>query len=319
MTDTDLELEIRATLQAAGESVPVAHGVADRAVRPVRQRRVWLAAGAGVLVMGAVSVALAVLGPTNDDGGVVSTPSPVPSVAQPLPAALIGTWKPVAIAGVDPAVLTPERVQRALWTFQAGGGSYVAGDGCSTTNMVIAGTYRAETDGAISDPNGPVKLPMICDSGAPQVSAVRFAIDGNALTFYGSNGDQVATYEKTASPPVAAALLGRWRPTYLAAEFGNSAYLAGDIPTQASERAAVSFQADGSWRGRDGCNDIRGAYGSNDDGTFVAIAPYSSTEIGCQNIDNVKVLKTAARFTIDGSTLTFHASNGKHLATYQRT
>jgi hypothetical protein len=161
MTDTDLELEreIRATLQAAGESVPVAHGVAGRAVRPVRRRWVWLAAAAGVLVVGAASAAFAVLGPNSDDGGVVSTPSPAPSVAQPLTAALIGTWQPVAIAGVDSATLTPERVQRALLTFQAARNTYVAGDGCSTTNMVYAGTYLAENDGSISDPNGPVKLP----------------------------------------------------------------------------------------------------------------------------------------------------------------
>jgi heat shock protein HslJ len=66
-------------------------------------------------------------------------------------------------------------------------------------------------------------------------------------------------------------LLGKWRPTYVIADFGNTAYLAGDIPTEASEHAAVSFLADGSWRGSDGCNGIRGAYRSKDDGTFVAI------------------------------------------------
>lgn len=321
MTDTDLELEreIRAALQTAGESLPVAHGVADRAVRPVRRRRVWMAAGAATLAVGAASVALASLGHINDDrGGVVST-SPTPSVSQPLPDALIGTWKPVAITGADPAILTPERAQRALWTFQVDHSSYVSGDGCSTSNMVIAGTYLAENDGTISGPNGPVKLPTICNSGAPQVAAARFAIDGKTLSFYGPNGEQIAAYEKTASPPIATALLGDWRPTYLVADFGNSAYLAGDIPTQASERAAVSFEADGSWRGSDGCNSVRGAYRSNDGGAFVAISPYASTDAGCPNIiDNARVLKSTVRFTIDGSTLTFHGSNGERLATYQR-
>jgi hypothetical protein len=41
--------------------------------------------------------------------------------------------------------------------------------------------------------------------------------------------------------------------------------------------------------------------------------------MGCQNINNDRVLTRAVRFTVDGSTLTFYGSDGERLATYQRT
>jgi heat shock protein HslJ len=192
MSLTDLERDLRATLEEAGQRAPVVDDLALRAVRPVRRRRLWLATGVGVVSVGVVGVAIAITTPGEENGTVVSTPSPSVS-ATALGAALIGTWRPVDIAGFDPSKLSLSHSRNAAVTFR-GDGRWRGTDGCNG----IGGTYSASNDGTITADDSGATTDIGCDNvpnRAVLARAARFTIDGRSLTFYAADGSRLAIYE----------------------------------------------------------------------------------------------------------------------------
>jgi hypothetical protein len=85
-------------------------------------------------------------------------------------------------------------------------------------------------------------------------------------------------------PADSAALIGRWRP----ADRGG--------------RAFVELEADGSWRGSDGCNSEGGRWVAGPDGLLLAVQGIS-TLIGCDNVPVGGWLVRAARAGLDGDDL----------------
>jgi heat shock protein HslJ len=96
-----------------------------------------------------------------------------------------------------------------------------------------------------------------------------------------------------------AALLGTWRPTFIAG-FDN-------LDARRPHPATVTFGDDGQWRGSDGCNVIGGEYEA---GTHTISAEAGEqTAIGCENMPNATALLRAARCEVNGTTLTLSDDN----------
>jgi heat shock protein HslJ len=107
----------------------------------------------------------------------------------------------------------------------------------------------------------------------------------------------------------ASALLGTWRPTSITGF--------PDLASAPTDRATISFTADGHWRGSDGCNAIGGKFKA----TASRISTYDlgpQTAIGCNNVPNVTVLEQAARWQATSTTLTLYSKSSTPLATYAR-
>ncbi|MFI7586565.1 META domain-containing protein [Spongisporangium articulatum] len=83
--------------------------------------------------------------------------------------------------------------------------------------------------------------------------------------------------------------------------------------------AVISFRADGTWLGSDGCNGLGGKYRLESTGTFSMPGPVSSTLIGCVNVPNLDVLLKATHVVVVGKALVFQAADGAVLGVYART
>lgn len=118
----------------------------------------------------------------------------------------------------------------------------------------------------------------------------------------------------TPTPALSEALLGTWTPVDVPL-FGGRTPGASTLP--AGRVTDIAFQRDRSWHGSDGCNGVGGKYRAGDDGSFSAsVGP--QTMMGCWNVMHSEVLDQAARFGIDGRTLSFYAKDGRLLGTYAR-
>jgi hypothetical protein len=111
MNLTDLEREVRATLDEAGQQARVVEDLGTRAARPVRRRRTWLASGLAVAAIAAVGAVIAVTAPDEGGAGVAASPSARPS-ARPSITIPTSSWKPgdVQYQALNSGVLriTPE-------------------------------------------------------------------------------------------------------------------------------------------------------------------------------------------------------------------
>jgi hypothetical protein len=89
----------------------------------------------------------------------------------------------------------------------------------------------------------------------------------------------------------------------------------------------ISFSADGSWSGSDGCNGWEGTYAVGSvvraDKPLVAATFHATaglqTLIGCNNVPNRDVVTKATRVAVVNRTLAFYAKNGSELGRYLRT
>jgi hypothetical protein len=82
MNQTELEQELRATLAEAGDRAQVVHDLGQRAVRPVRRRRTWLASAlAAAAAVAVVAVVVAVNAPDHSEvaSGPPSRPVSIPT------------------------------------------------------------------------------------------------------------------------------------------------------------------------------------------------------------------------------------------------
>ncbi len=136
-----------------------------------------------------------------------------------------------------------------------------------------------------------------------------------AITAPSENETAGVSPSSTSASTQTEALLGSWRPVGIVG-FDNSKLPPAGPP--AADRAPnIRFTSEGKWHGSDGCNGIGGTYRADDDGSISADAG-PQTLIGCDNVPNSLVLQRAARFAIDGRSLTFYAPDGQRLGTYER-
>ncbi|WP_329478978.1 META domain-containing protein [Kribbella sp. NBC_01484] len=156
---------------------------------------------------------------------------------------------------------------------------------------------------------------------ASGVAAVTMAAVGVAIAITAPSGTEtagVSTPSTSASTQTqTGALIGNWRPVDIVG-FDNSALPPPALP--AGRVPNITFTSDGRWRGSDGCNAISGTYSASDDGS-ISTANSAQTLIGCPDVitvPNSEVLERAARFAIDGRSLTFYAAGGQRLGTYER-
>ena len=105
-------------------------------------------------------------------------------------------------------------------------------------------------------------------------------------------------------------VVGTWKPVWIAGFTRDLAALA--------ETAFVSFDTAGNWRGSDGCNGLAGTYQVDPSGTFKATPSGLRTLIGCANVPNDDVMRTATRVSGGDAALTFLAVDGRELARYVR-
>ncbi len=156
---------------------------------------------------------------------------------------------------------------------------------------------------------------------ASGVAAVTMAAVGVAIAITAPSGTEtagVSTPSTSASTQTqTGALIGNWRPVDIVG-FDNSALPPPALPVGRAPN--ITFTSDGRWRGSDGCNAISGTYSASDDGS-ISTANSAQTLIGCPDVitvPNSQVLERAARFAIDGRSLTFYAAGGQRLGTYER-
>jgi hypothetical protein len=110
------------------------------------------------------------------------------------------------------------------------------------------------------------------------------------------------------------ALIGTWRPVDIVGFDSSKLPPLGVMATEWD----ITFTGDGRWQGTDGCNEIGGTYTASDNGPISVDTSGPQTLIGCSHIPNAVVLGRAARFAIDGRSLTFYAAAGQRLGTYER-
>ncbi|MEU4191369.1 META domain-containing protein [Kribbella sp. NPDC026611] len=200
MSNTDLEDDLRGTLERAAASVPPVADLTERATTGARraQRRTWIVSGAAAVAVAAIAIVGFGLAGSNSKpaqppvaGGqtpAATTPAPKPLTAQ----TVSGTWRAVEMVGVTslkaPRPDDPVLILRPDGTW---GGS----DGCNG----LQGTYTIGQRGEFSATAGPQHL--IGCNAVPHTSvmqgAKRIAMDGDSLQFFGADGHQLARYART--------------------------------------------------------------------------------------------------------------------------
>ncbi|MDX6283492.1 MAG: hypothetical protein QOH03_4563 [Kribbellaceae bacterium] len=118
-----------------------------------------------------------------------------------------------------------------------------------------------------------------------------------------------ASANAQASAATAQTVVGIWRPVRLSG-FTTLKAARPDDPT-------ITFKADGTWTGSDGCNGLEGTYSIGQRGEFTAKSG-AQRMVGCDNVPHTAVLKAAKRITSDKTGLTFYAADGREVARYAR-
>lgn len=152
-------------------------------------------------------------------------------------------------------------------------------------------------------------------SGSAAAAVAVIAVVGFSL-----NGSSPSTPEPAANPaaPVSTAsataataqsVTGSWRATKMD---GFTT-----LKTARPEDPIVTFNADGTWTGSDGCNGLSGTYSIGQRGEFTAkVGPQRLA--GCSNVPHTQVLLEAKRIDSDKTTLQFYAADGREVARYAR-
>ncbi|WP_433009079.1 META domain-containing protein [Kribbella sp. CA-294648] len=153
-------------------------------------------------------------------------------------------------------------------------------------------------------------------SGTAAAAVAVIAVVGSSL-----HGSSQPTSEPAASSPTTAGsteqapattaqtVAGTWRPQVLA---GFTTLKAGR-----PEDPIITFKADGTWVGSDGCNSLSGTYSIGQRGEFSSQAN-GHRLIGCDNVPHTAVLAAAKRISADTTSLAFYAGDGREVARYAR-
>ncbi len=300
-------------------------------IRRRRQRRLQ-ARGAAVFVVSAALAGAILLGPgtglTRDmivaDGK--ATPagqsSPSVSASEPSdPALLVGQWLLEADGEEQGSAIS---LGEQLTVFRSCGvidGQWKA-DG--QQNLFVASF--ASGDNSCLKGKGPPLIPWL-------ETAVAFAIDGDERRLLDKNGNTVAALRRGAKPTVGpnrSKEVFEEPPTVtpaLRAEAQEpSALPAGVRPAgtedltrrwrpvtvDATSKAHLAFQADGHWRGSDGCNGQGGRYVLGRDGRLLGTAN-GSTLIGCNGAPVGGWMYQAARAGVMDEDLVLYDQSGQLL------
>jgi hypothetical protein len=106
------------------------------------------------------------------------------------------------------------------------------------------------------------------------------------------------------TPATPSTLLGTWVP-YPVRRYGNAA------------KPSLTFSADGSWVGSDGCNGFGGRWALAGGGEILSVSG-PSTLIGCDGAPTGSWLTTARRAAISGDRLSLYAADGRAVAQLTR-
>lgn len=198
MSNTDLEDDLRATLDRAAASVPPVTDLTERATTGARQarRRTWIASGAAAVAVAAIAVVgfnLAGRDAPSQPPVAADTAAATPAAKVQLsPQTVAGTWRPVEMDGLktlkaarpeDPVlVLVPD-------------GTWTGSDGCNG----LQGTYTIGQRGEFTATVGPQH--MVGCQNVPHTgvlkTAKRVALDADTLRFFAPDGRQLASYART--------------------------------------------------------------------------------------------------------------------------
>ncbi|GAB3947538.1 hypothetical protein GCM10029976_076990 [Kribbella albertanoniae] len=201
MSNTDLEDELRGTLDRAAASVPQATGLSDRAATGVREarRRSWMISGAAAVAVAAVAVTgFALTGGNTPEqppvaaGGAPQSTAPTTTAVQPLSAkSVAGTWRATQITGTK--ALKSARPDDPVLVFKADG-TWSGSDGCNG----LQGTFTIGQRGEFAATSGPqhmIGCENVPHTGVLQ-SAKRIAVTEDTLTFAAADGHELARYAR---------------------------------------------------------------------------------------------------------------------------
>ncbi|MFC0627879.1 META domain-containing protein [Kribbella deserti] len=202
MSKTELEEDLRSTLQRAAASVPFAPDLVTRAEAQVRrERRTWAAAGAAAVAVASVAAVGIVLQRGSEAPAPFAGPPPAavqsvtPGGTPTAPASandVTGSWRPLRIAGFNG--MRKPRPDQPFLAFSPDG-TWRGSDGCNG----IHGTYKIGPNGEFSSTTGPQTL-IGCDyvPNADVIAATRKVVGDRAtLRLLGADGREVATYVRT--------------------------------------------------------------------------------------------------------------------------
>lgn len=141
------------------------------------------------------------------------------------------------------------------------------------------------------------------------IAAVGFSLHGSSQPISEPAASTPPSVSSSAQAPATTAqtVTGSWRPQVLA---GFTTLKAGR-----PEDPIITFKADGTWVGSDGCNALSGTYTIGQRGEFSSQAN-GQRLIGCDNVPHTAVLAAAKRISADTSSLAFYAGDGREVARY---
>jgi heat shock protein HslJ len=154
-------------------------------------------------------------------------------------------------------------------------------------------------------------------SGVAAAAVAAIAVTGIALQ--GGPGGAPATQppaagatsaSTSASVPTITMMSGTWQPMRMTGFSG--------LKRARPERPVLTFAADGTWTGSDGCNSLNGTFTIGPGGQFSSKSNPQRLA-GCENVPHTGVLAEAKKVTADAATLRFYTADGREVATYART
>ncbi|MEV0800592.1 META domain-containing protein [Kribbella sp. NPDC050281] len=197
MSNTDLEDDLRATLDRAAASVPPVTGLTERATTGARQaqRRTWIASGAAAVAVAAIAVVgfnLAGREAPSQLPVAADTAAATPTATVQLsPQTVAGTWRPVEMDGLK--TLKAARPEDPVLVLLPDG-TWNGSDGCNG----LQGTYTIGQRGEFAATVGPQR--MVGCENVPHTgvlkTAKRVALDADTLRFFATDGRQLASYAR---------------------------------------------------------------------------------------------------------------------------
>ncbi|GAA3037606.1 META domain-containing protein [Actinokineospora globicatena] len=190
---SEAERRLRDAFTEGAAHAPSDDGMLAAVHHRVRRRRTTrLAVAAGVAVLGLAGGAVYVA----ENGPPDMTATAVGAAQRPGAAiGVVGSWEPVSVTGFSGSLLTPR--SQAPWITLTGDGRWSASDGCNTTS----GRYKAGGDQFAATTEGPSTL--IGCANVPNAHvlthAATYAVRGEELIFYGTDGAELGTYRRVAN------------------------------------------------------------------------------------------------------------------------
>lgn len=143
------------------------------------------------------------------------------------------------------------------------------------------------------------------------IAAVSFSLHGSSQSTPqpAAGNPAAAVSTPQARGATAQTVVGSWRPVRLSG-FAT-------LKTGRPDDPIITFNADGTWTGSDGCNGLSGSYAIGQRGEFTSKSN-GQRMVGCDNVPHTAVLAATKRIESDKTGLTFYAGDGREVARYAR-